>query len=129
MNNKTEPMFGDNVRIRSTPETESWGFAGRCGTVSGFTTPSSTGIEVVGRFSEDYALAVMFEDPPACDAWFARELVEFIDHGPGTEIRIGNIKAVRNSDGTWIETRLDGAPLGSISARPRKTWWKFWTRG
>ncbi len=126
------PSFGDNVRIRSTPETERLSLAGRQGTVSGFTTPSVTGVEVIGSPPEDYALAVMFEDAPVQDAWFAADLVEFIDHAPGTEIRVGNIKAVRNADGTWNETTIDGAPIERRSQPPKKTrkrWWEFWSRG
>lgn len=124
----TAPTFGDNVRIRDAEETRKKGFANRRGTVSGVTTPSVTGVDVIGSTTEDYALAVMFEEPD-CDAWFAEDLVEFIDHAPGLEIRVGNLKAVRNTDGTWNETTLDGRPLAPKSkpsgadARP---WWKFW---
>lgn len=125
------PSFGDNVRIRSTPETERLNFAGRQGTVSGFTTPSVTGVEAIGSPLDDYAVAVMFEDAAVQDAWFAADLVEFIDHAPGTEIRVGNLKAVRNADGTWNETTIEGAPI-EPREQPgvtRKRWWQFWSRG
>jgi hypothetical protein len=41
--------FGDNVRLRSTPETEALGLAGQVGQVYGETTPSVTGVTVVGQ--------------------------------------------------------------------------------
>ncbi len=132
MPENTPPSFGDNVRIRSTPETERLNLAGRQGTVSGFTTPSVTGVEAIGSPLEDYALAVMFEDAPVQVAWFASDLVEFVDHAPGTEIRVGNINAVRNADGTWNETTIDGARI-ELRSQPReetrKRWWQFWSRG
>ena len=86
------------------------------------------GISVIGTPSEDYAVAVNFEDGPVKDAWFSEDLVEFVDHAPGTEICVGNMRAVRNADGTWIETRLDGTPVGSLSDEKtrRKPWWKIW---
>ena len=124
---KIEPSFGDNVRIRSTPETVSLGFAGLTGSVLGFTTPSVSQVEVVGLQREDYALCVMFEDTAVPDTWFARDLVEFLDHAPGTEARIGNLRAVRNADGTWTETFINGTSPAEapVAARP---WWKFWGR-
>ena len=122
-----KPSFGDNVRIRTTPETERAGLAGKSGSVSGFTTPSVTAIVPIGSPSEDYAIAVMFDDGPVRDAWFAEDLVEFVDHAEGTEIRIGNMKAVRSADGGWVESRLDGTPIGSDRIEgPSRSWWKFW---
>jgi hypothetical protein len=128
MTDKIRPSFGDRVRIRSTAETEQAGVAGKSGTVSGFTTPSMTAISAIGSPLDDYALAVMFDDGPVKGAWFAEDLVEFIDHAAGTEIRIGNIKAVRTAEGGWIETRLDGTPPGSQpdARQDAKPWWKFW---
>jgi hypothetical protein len=120
------PSFCDNVVIRSTPETEAAGVAGRTGSVSGFTTPSVTGVEVVGGTAEDYALAVMFDDNTY--TWFREDLVEFVDHGVGTEIRIGGMKAVRAADGSWIETRVDGTPLTSakLESKEARPCWKLW---
>ncbi|HEV7571859.1 MAG TPA: hypothetical protein VGQ21_10215 [Thermoanaerobaculia bacterium] len=121
------PTFGDNVTIRSTPETEAAGLAGKTGSVSGFTTPSVTGVQVLGARDEDYALAVMFDDDALPNTWFAEELVEFHDHAVGTEIRMGNMKAVRAEDGSWVETRLDGTPLASrTNSREKQPWWKWW---
>ena len=59
--NLPQISFGDKVRLRATPATESRGIAGRTGIVHGFTTPSQTGVEVIGDFADDYAIAVMVE--------------------------------------------------------------------
>jgi len=48
--------------------------------------------------------------------WIASELVEFIDHGAGTEIVIGNERAVRRADGDWDESDV----------KSEKPWWKIW---
>src|SRR5882672_11512948 len=56
------PSFGDNVRIRSSVETISNGVAGLVGQVYGQTTPSVTGVEVIGKLESDYAINVFFED-------------------------------------------------------------------
>ena len=128
MTGRISLSFGDNVRIRSTPETEAAGLAGKHGSVSGFTTPSLADIPVIGTPFEDYAVAVIFEDGPVRDAWFSEDLVEFLDHAPGTEISVGNVRAVRNADGTWTETRLDGTPMGfpSDGKTRSKPWRKIW---
>jgi len=90
----------DNVRVRSTPATEAIGIAGRLGQIYGETTPSSTGIEVFGEHARDYAISVHFTDPD-CDFWIAEELVEFVDHGAGTTMTIGDKTLVRRADGEW----------------------------
>ena len=41
--------LGDEVRIRSTDVTESLGVAGHTGIVYGYTTPSVTGVDVIGK--------------------------------------------------------------------------------
>ena len=64
------PSFGDNVRIRSSVETESNGFAGLVGQVYGQTTPSVSGVEVIGELESDYAINVFFEDRHE-SFWFA----------------------------------------------------------
>lgn len=107
--------FGDNVRVRPTPETSALGLAGANGQIYGVTTPSETGIEVVGELAEDCAFAVQF--PDRADAvWFPADLLELIDHAPGTEIRIGGSARTwrRTDDGSWVK---------SGNSRP---WWKFW---
>jgi hypothetical protein len=98
--------FGDKVRVRPSPETEAHGLAGLCGQVYGETTPSVTGVSVIGRVTRDYALNVHFEGR-AETLWFAPELLEFVDHAPGTEVRLDGVakKWTRSASGEWIETR------------------------
>lgn len=70
--------FITHVRVRSAPETDAIGAAGRTGIIVGESTPSSSGISVVGPAPDDFALAVMFDDDR--DAlWFRPELLEIID--------------------------------------------------
>ena len=107
--------FGDNVKVLITPESEGIGVAGKLGSVYGETTPSQTNVEVVGKPNTDYAINVFFEDIGK-SIWFAEEQLEFVDHGAGIEMSIGNIKSVRNADGTWKETKLPQS----------KKWWQFW---
>jgi hypothetical protein len=96
------PGFGDNVRIRSTPLTQQLGYAGRSGSVYGETTPSAMGIEVIGDSAHDFALNVCFDDSqPEGGLWFAPELVEFVDHAPGTAFEIAGTRVARRADGEW----------------------------
>src|ERR1051326_3237614 len=67
--------FGDNVRVHRTPETEALGVAGHVGQVYGHTTPSITGIRVVGGSDGDYALNVHF-DGSEDTIWFAPQLLD-----------------------------------------------------
>lgn len=94
-----EPTIGDNVRIRATAETEQSGHAGWTGTFYGFTTPSVTGISFVGSTEVDIAYNVGFGDNH--DVWFAPELVEVVDHAPGSEMTIGDRRFIRSADGEW----------------------------
>jgi hypothetical protein len=94
----------DNVRIVATPETERLGWAGKLGVCYGFTTPSVTGVEVVGSKEGDFAFGVHFNDLDT-EIWFSADLVEMVDHRPGTKITVGNsYSAVRRADGTWKDT-------------------------
>lgn len=95
------PTFGDNVRIATTPATIEAGWAGREGTCYGWTTPSVTDVEVIGRTDLDYAVNVGF-DEPGVDAWFDVSLVEVVDHAGGTTMSIGDKHFVRNEDGSWL---------------------------
>jgi hypothetical protein len=100
----TEPSFADNVRIVETPITIELGLAGLVGVLYGHTTPSLMAVSVIGEPAEDFALNVYFAERNE-SFWFARELVELVDHAPGTEIggvRSGK-KWVRRSDGGWDE--------------------------
>jgi hypothetical protein len=112
--------FGDNVRIRSTPVTTERGLAGLRGQVYGETTPSVTGVEVIGDRRANFAVNVHLEEKGEA-YWFAEELIEFLDHAPGTEIRLEGVpkKWSRSANGEWIEERVE--PTGR-----QKPWWKFW---
>ena len=94
--------FGDNVRVRSAPETVALGLAGLAGQVYGETRPSVTGVEVIGGAGEDYAVNVAIEGR-ADPLWFATGLLEFLDHAPGTEVVIGTRRLVRNASGEWMD--------------------------
>ena len=107
--------FGDRVRIRRTPETEAAGVADREGNVYGFTTPSITGVSVIGGAPEDNALNVEIEGHEAL--WFRPDLVELVHHNAGMEIRVGNVRAVRRDDGTWDESTTRDATLLSRLSR------------
>ena len=96
--------FGDTVRVRSTPATQAAGVAGLVGPVYGVTTPSVTGVKVIGQLNEDRAIHVFVEGRTE-PLWFAPDPLEFIDHGAGA---VATIKGVnkqwrRNADGTWTE--------------------------
>jgi hypothetical protein len=107
--------FGDNVRVRATPETAARGLADATGQVQGVTTPSVTNVDVVGGSAEDCAFAVELQGRGAI--WFSPNVLEVVDHAPGTEITIKGVakKWTRAVDGSWIET--------NTAAKP---WWKFW---
>jgi hypothetical protein len=94
----------DNVRVVATPETESRGFAGRTASCYGFTTPSSTGegLDAIGGTDADLAFNLHFEAPEE-EAWFAPDLVEFVDHAPDLTIGIADKTFIRNADGDWID--------------------------
>ena len=92
----------DNVRVVSTPITISLGLAGLTGQVYGETKPSVTVVEVVGGTTIDYAINVQIEGQPDT-IWFAPDLLEFVDHAPGTDVVIGNTRFVRSDSGDWVE--------------------------
>ena len=96
--------FADRVRIKSTEETERLGLAGREGQVFGWTTPSVTGVSVIGPTAEDYAVNVHFDDLDE-GFWFADELVETVNHSPGTVIALDgqDTEWVRLDNGEWQE--------------------------
>jgi hypothetical protein len=107
MTNPTPISFGDNVRVRRTPETEGVGLAGLTGEVRGETTPSLMGIEVIGEDKDDFAFNVFIEDRDEA-YWFAPDLLEFIDHAVGTEMWVegDSKKWVRTADGNWEESQV-----------------------
>jgi hypothetical protein len=97
--------FGDRVSIRSTPVTVASGIAGGVGLVQGHTTPSLGYVQdVVGDPTDDVAINVRFDDS---DVWIVPELVEFVDHAPGTTMTVGKTRLVRRANGSWEPDRLD----------------------
>ena len=113
--------FGDTVRVRTTSVTKDAELAGLVGTVYGETTPSVTGVDVIGELEADYAINVYFEEKGA-GVWFEPRLLEFVDHGAGAEIQLEGVtkKWVRSEDGEWVE-HSTGAQSGK-----NRPWWKFW---
>jgi hypothetical protein len=107
--------FGDNVRVRSVPETEARGVAGLVGQACGETTPSVTGVSVIGQVTQDYALNVHFEGRDET-LWFAADLLELVDRAAGAEVRLKGVpkKWVRTASGVWAEIA------------DRRPWWQFW---
>jgi hypothetical protein len=93
--------LGDTVRIVSTPETIAAGYADRTGTCHGFTTPSITGVQVIGNSGADNALNVAFDD--GTTAWFDPSLVAFMDVNAGQVAKIGEKRFIRQPTGEWVE--------------------------
>ena len=104
----TDICYGDNVRIRRTPETERLGIAESIGNVYGETTPSETHVEVIGQLKSDYALNVYF-DSLKKSYWLAPEMLEFVGHAPGTEVHVHGspFKSVRQRDGSWKDVPIE----------------------
>lgn len=98
--------FGENVRIVSAAVTDELGIAGLTGQVYGVTTPSITGIEFVGGSQTDTAVNVFVEELEK-DYWLSPDLVELIDHAPGTTVSMGYREWVRTEDGEWKEVDND----------------------
>lgn len=100
--------YGDNVRIRRTDETERLGIADMIGNVYGETTPSESKVQVIGKPEVDYALNVYF-DTLASSYWLAPQLLEFVNHAPGTEVHVHGspFKSVRQPDGTWKDVPVN----------------------
>jgi len=47
---------------------------------------------------------LLSDDDPNNALWLDPDLVEFVDHTPGTTARIGNRSFTRSAGGEWIET-------------------------
>jgi len=122
-NNRLERSltFGDNVRVRDAVATRELSLVGVSGQVYGVTTPTLTGVDVIGQPSSDVAINVHFE-AFGKSFWFAPELLDLVDHAAGTEIRIKGVpkKWTRTADGSWVE---EPVAERAGAARP---WWKFW---
>lgn len=100
MNELISISFGDTVRIKNNPLTQSLGLAEKIGVVYGQTTPSATNVEVIGELKEDYVVNVHFDDLNK-SFWFVEDLLEFVDHGAGTEATIGETSFKRDKNGEW----------------------------
>lgn len=100
--NKQQISFGDNVRIRMRPETEKLGVAGKTGSITGETSPSVTGVPVIGGVSQNFAFSVELDDRTL---WMAPDLLELVDHAPGKTVVIDAIPKtwVRAESGKWVE--------------------------
>ncbi len=72
---KSKTQYG---RVRSSPETEARGLAGRIGFFVGETRPSSSGMPVVGVATDDYALALYFEELED-EFWFPPDLIDLVN--------------------------------------------------
>src|SRR5260370_42708500 len=97
MENQTSISFGDNVRIRTTDLTSELKLAGLVGHVYGQTTPCATNVEVIGEIKTDYAVNVYFDDLRE-SFWFAEDLLEFVDHGPGLEMTLEGVPKKMDED-------------------------------
>lgn len=119
------PDLGDNVRVRESQETRALGIAGRVGSIFGFTTPSITNVNVVGAKTEDLAYSVHIEERNE-QFWLAPELIEFLDHGEGVEMRLDGVPMTwkREADGSWSEH--PDIPTTSAGPMTKKPWWRFW---
>ena len=110
----------EHARLRATRHeliraTRKLGIAGLSGSVYGETTPSASGVEVVGMARDDFALNVMLEHRQE-QIWLAPDLVEFVDHAPGTEMTIGDRRFVRAATGQWDERRGDRQSVEGVSS-------------
>jgi hypothetical protein len=96
--------FADRIKIKPSEETERLGLAGREGQVYGWTTPSATGVSVIGSQVDDHAVNVYFEHLGE-SFWFSEDLIEFVDHGAGTVATLDGqeIEFVRLESGEWEE--------------------------
>jgi hypothetical protein len=93
------PNIGDAVRVVRTPLTSDLGWADREGTFYGFTTPSATGIAVIG-LSGDIGFNVGFGE--GSSEWFDPVLVERIGFDPAGTMSTGDRRFARNADGNWV---------------------------
>ena len=103
--------FGSRYRVRRSPLTDSRGLAGLVGTCYGFTTPAASqqGTDHIGDLKSDQDIVVNlnFEERKT-SFWFTEDLIEFVDHGAGFEMKLNNVpkRWVKQSDGEWKEYGL-----------------------
>jgi hypothetical protein len=87
------------------PETVAVGIDGQVGQIYGETKPSLGFLTdpIIGEPASDIAINVRLDEDDA-SIWVIPELLEFIDHAPGTTIGIGGVSLVRRDDGSWERT-------------------------
>ena len=113
------PDLGDRVRVLDNAATRSSGHAGMEGLCYGFTTPSITGVEVIGDATGDIAFNVSIEGVDPSENWFGEDCVELVDHSPGLVVGVGDAEFVRTETGDWVRLEPDeGAP-------PSRWWQRF----
>jgi len=120
--NETSISFGDHVRVRASDLTTKMGLAGLVGQVYGQTTPSQIDVEVIGALKTDYAVNVYLETQETA-LWFSEDLLEFVDHGQGTEVTLDGVprKWTRTASGEWVESKIrhrPPSPGGSSGSNP-----------
>ncbi len=117
--------FGDHVRVRSTPLTEVRGLAGLDGNVHGETTPSVTGVEVIGELKSDYAINVFLMTLER-GIGSRQNYSSFLILQLATTITINGVSKIwtRTSQGDWKEESTEENPHTEKSSK--KPWWKFW---
>ena len=98
--------FGDKVKFVDNETTRKAGVATKEGTCLGFTTPSITNIDFIGKTESDYAISIELKESTEI-IWATQDLVEFVSHGEGQVIEIGNKRATRRADGSWKEELVD----------------------
>lgn len=94
--------FMDTVRVRATEETQAAGIAGLVGIVYGDTIPSKSGQDVLLTPAIDYAVGVHLDELDRT-VFLPRDVLEFIDHGLGRELRL----KTRQGWASWV--RLENA--------------------
>ena len=116
MTDTTAPLvFGDIVRVRQNRETTEAGIAGLYGTVYGFTTPSASGVAIVGSLADDFAMNVHIDSLNQA-FWLDPSAIELLERPETMEFSVGE-KTIRvtQQDGVYKEE--------IVTQRP---WWKFW---
>ena len=110
------PASGTPSASKATPETIVVGVAGLEGDLFGWTTPSETGVEVVGGAPDDVAVFVDVDRRPG-EFWIRPDLIVLVDENIGGEIRLGSRTFVKQPDREWVERPRRGL-LGRWRRRP-----------
>ena len=108
--------FGDTAKVVSSKETDALGISGKIGSIFGETVPSLSQVEVIRELKEDAALNIFIEELDS-QFWLPEYLLEFVDHGEGVEVSLGDVRAVRRANGSWKE----------LTDKSNSVWWKFWS--